>query len=560
LRTLPLALLLTVLTLPSQTLRAEDDKSTSLVVLIVVDQLRGDYLDAFRDQFSPDGFNRLMRDGTWYANAYLPYGMTATGPGHATLSTGVSPSIHGIVANDWKEIASAARSVYCCGDDSVRILGLPEGKSDNGRSPRQMRSATLGDAIKAATGGRGKVWGVALKDRSAILPAGQRADGAVWWDIGSGHFISSTYYGDALPGWAEGLNRERYADRYFHQSWDRLLPAGLYGPRLLTAPGTRATWDKHNTGRFPKVLGEKSESPDKKYYNSLLNSPFGNELVFESARRVVTAEQLGGDDAVDLLCVGLSSNDVVGHSYGPDAEEVMDCTLRTDRQLAEFLGWLDSHVGAGRYLIALSSDHGVAPLPEYVGDLGQGGGRLDSGKIRQQIERELQKRFPRSEDAKLIYDLSLPWLYLDADAVTSAGLSLDEVARTAARAAVENPGIERAVAVCDLPAADNADDPVVSAIRNCVYPGRTGHVYLHWARYWYKESKQAGHGAAHDYDQHVPVMLMGPGIGAGRVHERVSPTGMVRTICAALGIAPPSSACDAILPGALALPQKQAAP
>jgi predicted AlkP superfamily pyrophosphatase or phosphodiesterase len=320
------------------------------------------------------------------------------------------------------------------------------------------------------------------------------------------------------------------------------------------APGTERT---SQPSTLPKVLGRESSSADKKYFNDLLNSPFGNELVWEAARRVLAAEKLGADEAPDLLCLGLSSNDIVGHAYGPDSDEVMDCTLRTDRQLADFLTWLDERVGSGKFLVALSADHGVGPLTEQAMALGLGGGRLHSEEIEKFIENALRERYASAKGTRLVREVSLPWIYLDEPAIKSAGLELNDVARTTARTLGSYGGIEQAFAMCDLPVGGAAEgNDLIAAVRNGYFPGRSGQVYAHWSRYWYKGSKLAGHGAAYDYDQHVPVMFMGPGIKPGRFTEPVSPAAMAATICAAVGIAPPGSACAPPLRAALSSPAR----
>lgn len=519
----------------------------ALVVVVVIDQFRGDYLAAFRDHFGEDGFNRVMREGAWFSNAHLQYGSTATGPGHATMLTGVPPAVHGIVANDWQEFSGKAHGVYCCGDGEAKCIGLPEGARSDGRSPRNLRAATLGDALKAALGAQSKVWTIAIKDRAAVLTGGQHADCALWFD--DGNFVTSSYYRRDLPEWAAQFNRERFADRYFHKPWDRLLPAALYGPRFVVAPGGDG---RSADDAFPKIIGGDREKPDKKYFDELINTPFGNELVFEAARRCIAAEELGGDGVTDLLCLGCSSNDVVGHTYGPDSDEVMDCTLRTDRQLGEFLNWLDARLGRGNYLLAITADHGVAPMPELAQAAGLGGGRIDTGDLKKALNRGLAERFPDASEP-LVAEVNLPWIYLNEQAVAAAHLEQKDVARAAARLAADFPGIERTVPICDLPAdIDGRGDELLDQVRNSYFAGRAGHVYAHWNRYWYKGRTQAGHGAAYDYDQHVPILLMGPGIRAGRYSEPVRPTAMVATICAALDIKPPNPQCTPPLAPALA--------
>jgi hypothetical protein len=539
--------------------KASAGQPVGLVVVVVIDQFRGDYLDSHADHFVDGGFLRLMRAGAWFTDAQYEYGPTATGPGHASLLTGAPPAVHGIVGNNWTAMEEKAYGVYCCGDDSVETLTCAGAKSKAGRSPVQLRAETLGDALKRATGGQARVWGVALKDRAAILMSGRSADGAIWWDSRSGCLAGSTFHAPRLPGWVQRLNDARIADRYFHQEWTRLLPAGLYGPRFLKAPGRNTGASRRHPNVFPKKLGANSTAPDRRYYSDLFTSPFGNDLVFEVARELVTAEALGKDDHTDLLCVSLSSNDVVGHAYGPDSDEVMDCTLRTDRQLAEFFGWLDTHVGTGRYITALSSDHGVGPLPEYARDLGWAAGRLDAGRMRAAINRALVDELGEARTVKRpVRDLSFPWLYLDEPVLREAGLNVADVARSAARIAEQLDGIARAIVVSELPPARAANPRSGGArtarrdlehlVANSCYPGRSGHVYLHWGHYWYKGKKQAGHGSAYDYDRHVPVLIHGPQIPAGRFGRPVSPTGLVPTLCARLGIPNPVGATGEVYP------------
>ncbi len=528
------------------------DGRPALVVVVVIDQFRGDYLTALGDHFVDGGFKRLMDEGAWFANAYHTYGTTATGPGHATLLTGAPPAVHGIVANDWRDVDGDGRGQYCCGDDTVRPLGFPDGRGER-RSPRMLACGTLGDSIKAAGG---QVWTIALKDRAAILTGGRQADGAVWWDSHSGNFVSSTYYGSALPDWAASLNADRVADRYFQQRWERLLPEALYRVRLLDAPAAAPAGRFQHANLFPKVLGRGCSRPDSAYYAALYCSPFGNELVFEGARRAISSRKLGQDDKTDLIVLGLSSNDVVGHAFGPGSQEVMDCTLRTDRQLAVFFDWLDKQAGLEKCLVALSSDHGVGPVPEYAADLGLGGGRLSGKAVRDYVAQRLTERFSATAGGeRLVQDVNFPWLYLDREAAGKLGVPMDEVARAAAQIAERHPGVARAVALCDvLGGACAGDEDMCAAIRDSFYPSRSGQVYLHWDRYWYKGKTPAGHGSAYDYDRHVPVLLRGPGVAHVTVHRRISPAGLVPTICAVLGIDPPAGAREGVYPEALAAP------
>jgi hypothetical protein len=479
--------------------QARESRRPGLIVFIVVDQFREDYLTLLEEHFVTGGFKRFLTDGARFTNAYLDYGVTATGPGHASLATGAVPSRHGIVGNVWLD-ANTGRRQYCCGDDGAAILGSSSARGSSGRSPRWLEADTLGDRIKIAGEGRAKVWSVSLKDRSAILTAGKRADGAVWWDKDTGRFVSSSHFGASLPKWAAQLNNDRFADGYFKKSWDLILPESAYPRRFFDKVAGADVYRKWHSGDFPKILGRGLEQPAREFYRALYVSPFGNELVFECARRAIEHEKLGADEYTDLLNVCLSSNDAVGHRFGPDSRETIDCTIRTDRQLAEFFAWLDLKVGLDRCVVTLTADHGVGPIPEFAAGLDEGGGRLNADQVAEGVNRKLAALLGTAPEAKrLVAEVMFPWLYLDESAVESSGFKMDEVARLAAEAARSLPGIEQAVASVDIGEAGSAASrDLRRLIENSYYPGRSGQVYLHWARYWYADDDVAGHGAAHD--------------------------------------------------------------
>lgn len=505
-----------------------------LVVIIVVDQLRGDYLSRLRPYFSPNGIGRLATDGAWFDHAYFRYGVLSTGPGHASIATGAPPAIHGVVGNDWYERSSGVE-VYCCGDDTVSGVENDAG----GRSPCRLLAPTLGDVIKADTAGRGQVWSVSLKDRSAILLGGKKADGAFWWNARTGKMVSSTYYGNQLPPAIEKLNDEKYVNRFFKTEWRLLQPADVYRPRPIDGSSDLAAYNRTHTGKFPKSLGGNSNEPDRRYYGDLYLSPMANDLVIEAAKRLITSRSLGQDEHVDLIALGLSANDIVGHRFGPESVEVMDCTLHTDRQLATFLNWLDEKVGLDKCIVGLSSDHGVGPIVEYAQGLGIGGGRFDSTGLAGSVENSLVRKFGEPKNGRYVKGFLVPWLYLDETVLRASSVSPDDAAAVAADAALAFEGVAATFTEKQITGEHFAEsDALRRSIRNTYHPQRSGQVYIHWQRYWYKSTKVAGHGAAYDYDQHVPVMLMGAGIKPGRYASVVSPTSMAATICKLLNIEP----------------------
>ncbi len=510
---------------------------TRLVVMIVIDQFRGDYPGAYQRHFVEGGFKRFMRDGAWLTHAHLQYGCTATGPGHATLATGAFPSEHGIVGNNWIRPKAGGNVEYCSGGGEYKLVGLKPHMSDSSRTPETLMVPTLGDRMKEHFGDKCQVWGTGLKDRAAILTAGRKADGAIWWHPATGNFVSSTYYDEKLPVWVEAFNKERFVDRFFQKDWERLLDDKSYPTRFLNGCGDDV-WRKHHELSFPKKIGAGQSSPNLAYYAALYSSPFGNELVFEMAKRAINTQSLGSDQYPDFLSVCLSSNDVVGHRYGPDSDEVMDCSIRTDRQLADFLGWLDQKVGLKNCIVALSSDHGVGPVAEFSSDCGHGGGRLSSGKIEESVEKVLIAKFGKpAGNRKYVNELMFPWLYLDEETVKAQKQSLTDVARVACDALAKEEGIEQSFDIGEIESSGfSAKGDLQRQIANSLFNERCGHVYVHWNRYWAKGRKVAVHGAAMDYDQHVPVMLLGRGVMPGSYDEAVCPTGLVPTIAHLLGI------------------------
>ena len=352
-----------------------------LAVLVVFDQMRGDYLQRWDELYGDDGFHRLERDGVWFQNCNYPYAGTVTGAGHASLATGTSGYKHGIIFNDWYDRKEGA-DVNCA--THVRYQRVPAApikepavkgakveKPRPGGTPERMLAPTLADALKAATGGKAKVVSLSMKDRSAALPGGQRPDACYWFDSTDGNFVTSTYYRDAIHPWVADYNSTKPADAWFGKEWTRLRPNLDY--EKYSGPDDVVGEDVgYGEGRtFPHPLDGGLKMPGQKYYNAVYTSPFGNDILLGLVKRAIDAEKLGKHDVPDLLCVSFSSNDSIGHNWGPDSQEVLDVTLRSDLIVKELLQVLDAKVGKGNYMLALSADHGVCPLPEVAAKQGK---------------------------------------------------------------------------------------------------------------------------------------------------------------------------------------------
>ncbi len=325
-----------------------------LVVVIAVDQLRADYIDRFRTSFGPAGFNLFLEHGARFVTARYQHAITETCPGHAVMLTGSYGMVNGIVANDWYD-ARAKRAMYCAEDTTVTLVGAREA----GRSPRNLIAGTVGDMLRTQTAGRGRVITVSGKDRSAIMLGGKRAD-AAYWPVESA-FVTSTYYRPDLPAWVRAFNASRPVARYVGRRWDRALPAAAYA--AMGADDVRYERDVAGLGRtFPHPIAS-AQAVDY--------TPFSDEIVADFAMRAVTAESLGRDTVPDLLGIGFSATDRVGHTFGPNSHEIMDDVVRLDRTLARLFDFLNREVGLDNVLLVLTADHGVAPFPELVGPLRQ---------------------------------------------------------------------------------------------------------------------------------------------------------------------------------------------
>ncbi|MFQ5430343.1 MAG: alkaline phosphatase family protein [Phycisphaerae bacterium] len=529
-----------------------DDHRPRLVVLIVVDQLRADYLTRFERFFGDDGFKRLMRKGAHFTNAYFSYGASVTASGHATISTGRIPRQHGITTNRWFTDPKATDWRAAIDDDVVRSVPGEPDEPAPGRSPKWLIGPALGDQMKVSDA-RSRVFSIALKDRAAIFMGGRRPDGVFWWDRRTGRFMSSTYYCEKLPEEVAAFNRDRVADRYFGKSWARLLPAEAYAGCRPVHPDWPGNFCRLGP-TFPHVLPSSGDGPDARFYNALWCTPFGNDLVLDLVERIVTHRKLGAGPATDLLCVGFSSNDLCGHYFGPDSPETLDMTVQTDRQLARLLAMLDRTVGLGRCVVTLTADHGATTAPCLARELGQGGGYIDPGALVDRLNAQLTARFPSGAtgdtDPRLVLGIEPPWVYLNTSRLD--GLDARRRARllaAAAEALRTTDGIAEVFTADELAgAAPSREDTHRRLAWRCYHPGRSGQLYVRLKDYWYKTGKKiAGHTNGFNHDRHVPILITGPRVRPGRYFSAARPCDIAVTLAAILGIEPPLDATGRVL-------------
>lgn len=510
------------------------DSKPKLVVGIVVDQMRYDYLTRFWNHYSQGGFKRLINEGFNCKNNHFNYVPTYTGPGHASVYTGTTPAFHGIIGNDWFDINSN-EMVYCAGDDSYNTVGS---SSNAGKmSPSRLISSTITDELKLATQLRAKVIGVALKDRGAILPAGHAANAAYWFEGGKeGKWISSDYYQKELPAWVKKFNSSGRVKEYL-KVWNTIHPIATYlesGPDITNF---EAAFEGEKTPSFPHDL--KKLSKENGDFDILKSTPFGNSLTLDFALEAIEAEAMGKDSITDFLAVSFSSTDYVGHQFGVNSKEVQDTYIRLDLELERLLNELDKRVGKGAYTIFLTADHGAVNVPAYLKSVKIPGKYVEAGDYKDKISKELEAVLGVSD---LILSVYNDQVFIDHDKIESAGLKEAEVIENITEIITKFDGIMGVYTRKQL-ITENYTHPLLSKIQMGYNFERSGDVVfvLHPATisYW---STGSTHGSGFSYDTHVPLLFYGKGINGGSTVKRTEISDIAPTIASLLGISYPNAA------------------
>jgi len=517
-------------------------KPVRLVVGIVIDQFRYDYINRFHDQFGEGGFKRLLNGGAVFTNANYIHAPTVTACGHATFMSGATPAMNGIIGNEWFDRESGRR-VTSVADSKVKLIGGREGAA--GMSPSRMLGSTIGDELKLATVGQSKVIGVSLKDRSAILPAGKHPNGAYWYDLATGNLVSSTYYFNDLPEWVKKFNKEMRPDRFFGKKWERLLPESAY--QRSTADDM--PYEKFSMGnKFPYVISGGEELPGTQFFTQFQYTPFANDYLVDFAKAAIESEQLGADDVTDLLTVSFSSNDLVGHLYGPYSQEVQDITLRTDRALAELFNYLDRKIGHDRVVIALTADHGVTPVPAQAQQFGLGG-IVEPKSLTEAVQNALNKNFG---DEKWILDFYNGNFYFDEAAIERRKLNVEEVERVASQALMKVAGVAECFTRSQILSGRLPQTKIARSVANGFHTQRNGNlVVVPQPFFFIGEGITTTHSTPYSYDTHVPVIFYGAGIVSGKYYEACSPADIAPTLAALLKIEIPSNSVGRILSEAI---------
>jgi len=494
-----------------------------LVVVIIIDQFRGDYLERYRDQFGEGGFRLLLDHGANFTECNYDYANTRTAPGHATLFTGAYSSGHGIVANEWWD-SKKKHMVTSVEDDDVKLVGTDGDKI--GASPHNLLADTLGDELKLATQGKARVFTLSLKDRAAILPGGFAADAAFWIDPKSGAWITSTYYRPNLPKWAQDFNAANRAAKYWDRDWKN-------------ANGDLLRSTAHRKGK---------DGSDAGFYDVVGSTPFANEYELEFAKELVIYENLGAGQATDLLAISLSPNDILGHQVGPDSPEMAAMALALDRELADFFNFLGHQVGLANTWIALSADHGVSALPDAAKKLRIPAANLDAGKLEARINSALTAKF--SHSASYI-KLDYPVAWLDQEAFAAAHVK-EHDAETAVGEAMKQAGLRDYFTKSQLAAGEVPDTALGRKFLHSYSPEGGWYVMGVPEIYTVGASKGTDHASPYTYDTHVPLAFYGLPFLPGTYRTHAEPVDLAVTLASLLGINAPTHAAGRVLTEALA--------
>jgi predicted AlkP superfamily pyrophosphatase or phosphodiesterase len=498
-------------------LSAPAPKKPKLIVAVVVDQFRYDYLLRFRADYT-SGLKKILEQGAVFDDAHHIHYPTVTAVGHSTFLSGATPSMSGIVGNEWYE-RGLKKSVTSVSDDDTKLVGGVPGAI--GSSPRRLLVSTLGDEIKIQ-GHPSKVIGISIKDRGAILPVGHMADAAYWFDADSSRWTTSSYFMESLPEWVKEANASRPNARTLGAVW---------------APVDAKPGDKPFCTMVAGEAGVRN-------CGALEATPWGNEIIEELAESAVTAEKMGHHEGTDLLAVSFSSNDYVGHAVGPDAPEVRDMSIRTDRLLGKLLDSIDKEAGLDNVMFVLTADHGVAPVPEVNQARNMPGGRIKAPAIGDAIQQALETKFGGGR--WVIYN-SAGVVYFDPALIRQYRANPADVQRAAAEAVRAMPHIFRVYTADELRNAHGTGDPVTAALTYGYYGARSGDIFIVAEPYYLDGDTGTTHGTPFGYDTHVPVIFMGPGIRPGHYYEKIAVNDIAPTLAAIAGVETPSGSIGRVL-------------
>ncbi len=525
--------LMLVNSLQSQTksIEVKEFKQPKLVVGIVVDQMRQDYIYRYWNKFGNGGFKKLINEGYFYKNAHYNYVPTYTGPGHASIYTGTTPSTHGIIANDWF-IKETGKITYCTDDNSVKSIGT-ESKAGL-MSPKNLLVTTIGDELKINTNQKSKVFAISLKDRSSILPAGHSANGAFWFDGSNGKFISSSHYMNQLPEWVNEFNKLELAKKYLSKGWNTLYSINNYTESISDQNNYEMAPNKKDTAIFPYQYNTQLE---KNNFEIIKATPYGNTITKDLALACLKAEQLGKSNQTDMLCVSFSSTDYVGHSYGPRSVEIEDVYLRLDKDLEEMINILNNTIGKDNYVLFLTADHGACDVPAHLMDLKIPGGYVNTEDLIKKTKTFCQNQFGDS----LILSLTNQQLFLNESKINLLKINKSLIENELANFLLTINGVAEAYPSEVLKYENYTEGSFKYLLQKGYNHVKSGNVVFSYNPAWMEyHDKGTTHGASYSYDTHVPVLFYGFGITKGSSVKKINVVDIAPTISMMLHISFPN--------------------
>ncbi len=543
-------MLLLALTLSGSNTRvanAASPKRPKLVLVLISDGFRADYLDRFGDLFGKRGLKRLMTKGAWFTNAEYGYSTTYTAVGHSAILSGAGPGLSGLVANDWYDRKTDSR-VYCVEDPSTKFYagGKKKIKKHAGSSPRNFNGTTVGDELLLSNSFQSKVISISVKDRGAILTGGKLGK-SFWYSSSSGKFVTSQYYYKQNPKWLDAFNAQKLAASYFGKEWKLLRPASAYA-RSARDDRKYETNYKGVGLTFPHKLTSGLEKPGKNYFKMLRFTPFGDKVTLGLVKKAVVAEKLGQRGVTDLLSVSFSSVDYVGHAFGPYSVEMQDTVLRLDRTVADLFKFLDKKVGMKNVLVMMTADHGMAPISEYMQEFGVDAGRINPKDMAKGVDNALDKAFGPDDWVAAWWN---PNVYLKLDTIRKKKLNPTDVENVAARFLLTYPGVANVFTRTQLVNGTVTKSEQGRKMMAAFNVARSGDVFVVQKPYWYLFAAplQYGttHGSPYDYDTRVPIIFMGAGVKAGRYSTKASVYDIAPTLATLIRVSTPSLSVGRVL-------------
>lgn len=519
----------------ASTLFAQKEQQPKLVVGIVIDQMREDYLTRFSYHYSEDGFKKLMKEGYVFNNMHFNYAPTYTGPGHASIFTGATPYNHGIIANDWYD-RNLQKEVYCAGDPDYTTVGS---ESKNGKmSPHRLLSSTIADQISLSQQFDNRSFGISIKDRGAIFPAGHSGQ-AYWYDKKTGDFITSTFYQKQLPDWVQTFNQDKKASAYMQKVWHPLHPLKSYTASGKDLLPYEAGYEE-NKPQFPYRLGN-LEKP----FEALPATPFGNSLLKDFALQLLRNTDIGRSKSNDFLSISFSSTDYVGHQFGPNSKELQDTYVRLDRDIAAIIAELDSTIGRDNYVLFLTADHAAADVPQYLKDH-----NIPAGTFHKNVRPELEAKMDEKYGAEdWIQSISNKQVFLNPEACTMKKVSPKKARKFIAQHLLQYDGISKTYTTEQMKYLPYAAQGLTGLLKKGYNQQRSGDVLIVFEPGWFASTYDKGttHGSAYPYDTHVPMIWLGSEIPTGKNFEKQSITSIAPTLSFLLDITLPNSSFAAPL-------------